>query len=195
MASPSSPRLIVVSPRSRSDIEEVTEQLIERFQPAHCRLPGALDLEYLAEVELYNAFGFDIGPAKLDASVEAVSIPSERVIFIREDVYEALGRSQGRARFTVAHEIGHLVLHGEVAEPFMSGNAATFYRKKGEIAPYRDPEWQAETFAGALLMPASTVRKLVADGGRSNELLSSVFEVSWAAARVRLEVMDQQGWL
>ena len=51
-----------------------------------------------------------------------------------------------RARFDLAHEIGHLVLHRHVSEEDLSGaNGKAIYRKLEE---------QAHWFAGALLLPA-----------------------------------------
>lgn len=39
------------------------------------------------------------------------TIPSENRIRIREDVYERACNGYGRDRLTMAHELGHLLLH------------------------------------------------------------------------------------
>jgi hypothetical protein len=67
-------------------------------------------------------------------------------IRLRDDVYEGLFQEKGRDRFTLAHELGHLFLHSNQAYT-RSMKAST------DIPPYRSAEWQANTFAGALLMP------------------------------------------
>jgi len=71
------------------------------------------------------------------------TIPSENRIRIREDVYERACNGYGRDRLTMAHELGHLLLHRV--------ETITLAREDGDIPPYKDPEWQANAFAGELL--------------------------------------------
>jgi Zn-dependent peptidase ImmA (M78 family) len=71
------------------------------------------------------------------------TIPSENRIRIREDVYERACNGYGRDRLTMAHELGHLLLHRV--------EMITLAREDGDILPYKDPEWQANAFAGELL--------------------------------------------
>lgn len=72
---------------------------------------------------------------------------------IREDVYEMACAENGRHRFTIAHELGHYILHR---------NGVKMCRVAGNerIAAYLDPEWQANTFASAILMPKRLIRGL-----------------------------------
>lgn len=62
------------------------------------------------------------------------TIPSENRIRIREDVYERACNGYGRDRLTMAHELGHLLLHRV--------ETITLAREDGDISPYKDPEWQ-----------------------------------------------------
>ena len=62
---------------------------------------------------------------------------------LREDVYIGACNGNGRGRFTACHELAHFLLHREV----------TIARSRDDgTAIYRDSEWQADTFAGALMM-------------------------------------------
>ena len=65
----------------------------------------------------------------------------ENVLFIREDVYLRAINGNPRDRFTLCHELGHFLLH--------TPDRISFAR--GDIPAYRDPEWQANTFAGELM--------------------------------------------
>jgi len=67
------------------------------------------------------------------------TIPSENRIRIREDVYERACNGYGRDRLTMAHELGHLLLHRV--------EMITLAREDGDIPPYKDPEWQAKDIA------------------------------------------------
>ena len=64
---------------------------------------------------------------------------------------------EGRLEFTCAHEIGHWVLHRQYAEiqtRTESGGEVIVCRAKNTRAPI---EWQADYFAGCLLLPRADV--------------------------------------
>lgn len=81
-----------------------------------------------------------------------------------------------RGRFTLAHEIGHVV----VAK--MAGKQGAFYLNG--CSP--EEERLANLFATELLMPEGEVRQAV-DEGLTLEELAEFFEVSKQAAKIRLE--------
>jgi Zn-dependent peptidase ImmA (M78 family) len=87
-----------------------------------------------------------------------------------------------RRRFTVAHEIGHWVLHAQTA-----ASAVRFCRVTDVPEAPRDPrEREANRFAAELLMPEDSIRAEVASGGLQPELLADRFAVSPLAMRWRL---------
>lgn len=84
-----------------------------------------------------------------------------------------------RRRFTIAHELGHYILH----------------TKLGKIAPVTIPrdgtgrlEWEANWFAAGFLMPAAEFRRLTKLGWNDAEL-SRHFDVSMAAVEIRRAVL------
>lgn len=85
-----------------------------------------------------------------------------------------------RQRFTIAHEIGHFVLH----RPTERVVDITFARRLGA----RDRiENEADQFASDLLMPADEFRRVVTAGEHSLDKLASMFNVSVLAAKVRAQ--------
>lgn len=72
---------------------------------------------------------------------EGNAIPQHNMIELRRDVYEGAWRGYGRHRFTLAHELGHFLMHRNVG----------LSRASDDFPIYRDAEWQADTFAGGLL--------------------------------------------
>jgi hypothetical protein len=83
---------------------------------------------------------------------EGLVIAGENCIKLREDVYEGAWNDNGRHRFTACHEFGHFLMHRQI----------TMARIRDESSPiYCDAEWQADTFAGGLLMPAGHLGQLV----------------------------------
>lgn len=75
-------------------------------------------------------------------------------IWLREDVYEKALQQDGRSRFTVAHEIGHFLLHSGEARP---RDLSVVNERIAER--FRSVEWQADCFAAAFLMPEHIVRQ------------------------------------
>ena len=85
----------------------------------------------------------------------ARTIPSEKILQVREDVYMKAVNGNGRHIFTIAHEIGHVILH--------DFETVSFARADEKIKVYEDPEWQANTFAGELIAPADVLEDLSID--------------------------------
>lgn len=93
-------------------------------------------------------------------------------IWIRSDTF------RGRQRFTIAHEIGHLMLHP----------LGTEFR---DVAPgtvqHSPQEQQANAFAAALLMPKFLVQPLMYHSSLSVEEMAQRFDVSVQAMGIRLD--------
>jgi Zn-dependent peptidase ImmA (M78 family) len=70
---------------------------------------------------------------------------------------------------------------------------AAFHRGQSDHKPYEDTEWQANAFAGSLLMPASGMATLEEQNGHlSTAMVSSVFKVSSEAAGYRLRLFNER---
>jgi IrrE N-terminal-like domain len=77
-------------------------------------------------------------------------------------------REDGRKRFTIAHEIGHFVLHRERQISCFPGDIARWENTAD------DPERQADNFAAELLMPSPEVVKQIGDASPSFQLIISL---------------------
>jgi len=90
--------------------------------------------------------------------------------------------SPERDRFTVAHELGHYVLHylwAKKKNPLVSDQVVAFRRGSERI------EWEANWFAAAFLMPEATFRAVFAEEAGNIRTIADKFNVSMAAAEVR----------
>ncbi len=65
------------------------------------------------------------------------------------------GRYENRLRFSFAHEVGHLVLHKYIFKEFDVETPEDYYEFVMNFPDdeYRSFEWQANEFAGSLLVP------------------------------------------
>lgn len=104
----------------------------------------------------------------------AKAFPSQHRIVVRNSVYEGAANGNVRDRFTLSHELGHYILHG-------LGNVSYARNTSEPIQAFRNPEWQANTFAGELLVPAN-----VAINSSIPEI-SQLCGVSIAVARIQKE--------
>ena len=103
-------------------------------------------------------------------------------ICLSNSTYVALGSGDPEARHTAAHELGHFMLHSR---------APTAFAKRTDYHPHVDPEWQADCFADAFLMPASGVKEC-----KSPTEVAERFSVPEDRAALRFEqVMKIQGEL
>jgi len=81
-------------------------------------------------------------------------------IVIDYDYYEE-DRYQNWSRFSLAHELGHFVLHKDIYAnlPISSPDEWKEFSKEIPEKIYSDFEWQANEFAGRLLVPRSQLIK------------------------------------
>jgi hypothetical protein len=167
-------------PISMARIENIGRGLLSLVQPD--ALTSAMPLDVLHTVEhVLPSLGIHVtpaDPAELQ-DCEAATDPSGTgpvEILVAEPVWDSLvagGRKANRARTTVMHEVAHAVLHVPVvrrrnAKPDRDQLLRRVSRS--QLAPYRDPEWQAFALAGCTLAPRSTLEPLVMAGHYSDSL-------------------------
>lgn len=113
-----------------------------------------------------------------DGAIAARILPKQRLIEINEEI---LDKPQGFQESTLAHEIGHWVLHvnqkaAERTEDPSDPDADLFVcRGNSNISQLESIEWQAQYFAGSLLMP----RHILAQKSQGRDLLrwSHLYEI------------------
>lgn len=171
-------------PLSDAALVRLVESRTERYDPyANLKDVGV-------DVDGYTLFSRDGKPS----------------VLINEDLEDE--RYRCRRRMTIAHELGHVVLHQELYErkvdqlELIESPLVPVYCEKRHIVRGTDwCEWQASFFGGVLLMPTDLVKarlfecdpaflEAVEDGTvAANKLVSKVvaqFDVSREASRVRL---------
>jgi Zn-dependent peptidase ImmA (M78 family) len=99
-------------------------------------------------------------------------------------------REEGRKRFTVAHEIGHFIVHRERQISCLPSDIARWEDGRA------NPERQADSFASELLLPSAEVLKQIGDQWPSFHLVSSLAEFFGASltatARKYCEIAPQE---
>ncbi len=121
---------------------------------------GTLKARYNVDYAVSNMNRGYIGRFDIDKDTSRKTLTIDQQQWILG--LEAKGKSRAHARFTVAHEIGHAILHGqELVEMAKCEDPHVLYIR-GEIEPENEcPEWQADRFAEAILMSAESVSFLL----------------------------------
>jgi hypothetical protein len=102
--------------------------------------------------QLMPEFVFDVASEDELGDCHGLTYPERHLMRIREDVYLRADEGIGRDRATIAHELGHYILH----QPSRVAHARIEF---GATLPaFKSPEWQAKAFAGELLVPAHLVK-------------------------------------
>ncbi len=167
--------------KARSIIEirnkaELTRNLLEKFINKKLDKFPILDFVEFILPQIFEDFIFTVESKEYMGNNLGLTDIQKNTIKIREDVYINAYNGNGRDLFTIAHEVGHLLLHSEQNVQQLARVGIE------EIKIYEDTEWQANTFAAELLMPANMITKY------DNEFtVARRFGVSYSAARIRLD--------
>lgn len=187
-----------VPPLSKKDIEKFATTYLHLKAPERITTPGPFPV-HQAWDDIQDDFkGVIAGVGELPPGEEGRCDSNNRV-YISPEIYQGMLSDDGRSRFTVIHEIFHVWKHREYIRRMISGNRhQALYRRKSEVKAFRDPEWQANQFAGRVLVPTAAAVKLSEEWVNPFELVTammSAFQVSRKAAEVRLSQLKQEGYL
>lgn len=158
---------VSVVPMSRKNLREFVQEFRELFGLENeLYFPIVRFIEWVLPL---LGFDYEIVAANEMGNAYGVTHTGMKVMKIREDVYDKAVEGNPRHRFTLAHELGHFLLH--------TPDRVSFAR--GEVPAYMNPEWQANVFAGELLAPCNLVN------GMSIQEISDKCGMSYTAARIQ----------
>lgn len=158
---------------STEDIRQIVKKVREK-----CGLIGRMNVPvcFLFEFilnKIFQEFEWEIIPDE-KMPEEGKTFPGMNKIEIRESVYKAACAGDGRARFTIMHEIGHFILH----KP--DRVALCRLASEEKLKAFEDPEWQANTFAAEFLMDLDLIQ------GMGYKEISESCGVTYGAAKTRI---------
>ncbi|HLK43500.1 MAG TPA: ImmA/IrrE family metallo-endopeptidase [Thermoleophilia bacterium] len=165
------------------DEQAAATEVLARFLATYGGSPPPVDVDELAEslccLRVRQAEGLTTVPgAPTGTPLSGMLLPA------RKEVWVNIHEPWERRRFSVAHEVGHFLLHAE------TGDEAVYCRT-GDLRPDPDSperlrEREANRFAAELLMPAALIEQAVATHGSDPFVLAEQFRVSEVAMAFRL---------
>jgi hypothetical protein len=175
----------VVPARSWAEIGKASLNLIQAVYPELLIKPAPLPIDHFFEFKMREVLGFDYDVSELPIGIEAAMDPQEKLVILSPQTYEDLLDDAARARFTVAHEIGHVFLHAKYLRNRLVDGGNILKLNRGVIPAFRDPECQANAFAASFLMPTHHVDKMIREGVGIDSLAKQ-FKVSQDSAEYRI---------
>ncbi len=188
----------------KEDIENKANEVLLKIQSRTKRsFNGRVDPSRIADF-LDLGIVWEKIPSDGDGKIAARIFPSQRLIEINEDFPE-LKESNGFASFTIAHEIGHWVLHINQDEVDgltqqqelnldISKESHLFLCRSSNGTKISNIEWQADYFAGSLLMPRNLLEETRKGRNLQNwnhlRAMADELGVSLSALKVRLQQID-----
>lgn len=180
---------------SYQKIGQIADEFLSKYHP---KLLLPVPIEEITEKRLGIKI-FEEMDLKKNYDVDGFLISNLTSIFIDFDLYMNF---ENRTRFTIAHEVGHFILHGEIFKKLNINSVETLNNLAAKITDeeYGWLEYQAYSFASQVLVPKSllfeTLKKRL---GRVPSLetpevlstivqdLPSIFQVSDAVILRRLQ--------
>jgi transcriptional regulator with XRE-family HTH domain len=136
-------RGLLVPPLSTKTIRAFADQVRSVFVDNDKVEFPIMDILEFRLSSIFDGFYVDVRDAEYMGDLEGQMLGGGTGIALREDVYIGAWTGNRRDRFTVSHELGHFLMHRTV----------TMARARDDTDKvFCDSEWQADTFAGTLLM-------------------------------------------
>jgi Zn-dependent peptidase ImmA (M78 family) len=184
-------KLIPAKPRSNASIEKNTLEIITKFQSDVLSNNEPFDIECFFDCDLEEFTGVKTDYQKLPFGIHGYTDSELMLSVISRDLAES--ESQNFFTYsTIAHEVGHAFLHVKDYRKKQATLLSLHEKdhnmrlcREEEIPLYMNPEWQAWSFAGAILMPATEVQKSLTKGYNISDL-SERFRVNPAFVKSRL---------
>jgi len=184
---------------SGKDIDQIALGLIRRYQPDVVKPGKAFDIHRFFDTKLEDLTQVTpIYSNELPYEIHGMTDSANKQVIIQEDLANDIF-SEKFFRSTLAHETGHCILHvpqlqrinrTQVFKQAKNEDGIKLYRKDN-IPLYRNPEWQAWRFAGALLMPEIALRMMLNAGAGLSEVADN-FDVNIPFLKARLKALKIQ---
>lgn len=161
--------------------------LNNRIENKAIEILDSLNISKPSEIDVFKIakhLEIDVKESNMDSDMSGLFVIKDNKPYIRYNSSE----NKNRQRFTIAHELGHFVLHKNESL-FVDKNERVLYRNSQSTTGEILKEKEANAFAAALLMPKNMIEDEINNSSNQKEIvthLTKVFRVSEQAMSFRL---------
>ncbi len=152
------PMRVIVPFHSYETLKRRSETFLRKYNPT-AKIPVPIEeiIEFDFKINIIPIPGLHQG-----FDIDGFTSSDLSTISVDEFVYES---RPGRYRFTLAHELGHVILHHKISRlvKFTNIKDWTKFIKGFDVRDYGWLEWQAYAFAGFVLVPPDQLKKKAID--------------------------------
>ncbi|MXO31613.1 ImmA/IrrE family metallo-endopeptidase [Apibacter sp. B2912] len=127
-------------------IEKITFEILKKLR-----------IKKVEDINLFRIsenLGIDVKGEDMNSDISGIFVVKESNAYIRYNNTE----SEVRQRFTIAHELGHFVLHKDIIPLFIDRDEKIMYRNSESTTGEIRKEREANSFAASLLMPIDFIK-------------------------------------
>ncbi len=144
--------------KKTDQINSDAESFLSAYNPSET-IPVPIEeiIEFQLQIDIIPVPGLKDSFEKVELDIDAFISSDFRSITVDKYVQEKIGN---RYRFTLAHEIGHMQLHGYLYTQFRFNDIEDWITTINQM-PMSERgivEWQANEFAGLILVPRAVLR-------------------------------------
>ena len=137
--------MIKTNPLGVKDIADIARRVREEYKIGFGDCFPILEyINSLYDKELIGISILDDNDSYLDKDTPALYNAKDNFIYLKESVLDEIENENYRSNFTLAHELFHYLQNQLLGFSF---------EEVEDRKTYEDPEWQANCFAGELLLP------------------------------------------
>lgn len=169
--------------KTTNQINSDAESFLETYYPAkNIPIPIEKIIDLQLQIDIIPIPGLKDVFEKAGLDIDAFIAPDFKSISVDMHIQEKVTT---RYRFTLAHEIGHMVLHSYLYKQFQFNTMDQWIEiiNNMPISESRIVEWQADEFAGLVLVPREFLKeKFVKAIKDTEEILNKIY-------RARTDIM------
>ncbi|UCB57191.1 MAG: ImmA/IrrE family metallo-endopeptidase [Candidatus Omnitrophota bacterium] len=165
--------------KTKEQINSEAESFLKKYHPSKAiPIPIEQIIDIQLQIDIISIPGLKDASETLDHDIDAFISSDFRSISVDKYIYDKVAT---RYRFTLAHEIGHMILHEYLYAQFKFNKMDEFITTINEM-PLKERgmvEWQADEFAGLILVPREFLEEKFKKAlTRAEEVLNTSFKDS-----------------
>lgn len=144
-----------------SEVRNIADKFLNQYHPSlDIPIPIEEIIEFKMGIDIFPMHGLSTDFSGNNLEVDGYTSLHRKTITVDNWIYQ---NRLSRYRFTLAHEVGHIVMHKKLYEsiPFKNIDEWKAFIRNFHESEYKKFEWQAYAFAGLILVPGRQLERAI----------------------------------